>query len=63
MLAIELSDGIDIGDKFIVTRQRPSELDLQVLFGMGNTDAIILSEFLKQMNALVSEPIPGIPFA
>ena len=35
------------------------QLNLQILFGSVNADAIILSKPLEQMDSLVDEPIPG----
>jgi len=61
LLAVELSDGIDVANKFIASSERPTEFDLQVLF--GHPDPVIRGEFLKQMDASVGEPILGITFA
>ena len=63
MLAIELADGVNIGDELIASGECPSELDLQVLLGIRDPNPILPDEPFEQVNSLMQQPIPGFPFA
>ena len=60
---VQLSDSIDVGNKFVSARERPVDLELQIFFRIWNSDSVILSEFLKQMDTLMHHAVPGITFA
>src|SRR5208282_1370533 len=61
--AIERPEGINVGNEIVVTGKSSEHLYLQVLLGTENANTIILREFLKQMNPLVNQAIPGISFS
>src|SRR5580698_11664951 len=58
--AVERSDGIDVGDEVILLRQWPLELDLQVAAGLANADAVVLTEPVQELEALLQHPVPAI---
>src|SRR5260370_454102 len=62
VLAIDLPDGIKIGDEFASAQQCPQHFDLQILFRTANVYAIIPSKCFEQMHALVEEAVPGFSF-
>ena len=47
--SIELTDGVDVGNKLIGVREVPDDLDLKVLFRLGNANPIVLSKALEKM--------------
>ena len=53
-----MSDGVDVGDEVIALRERPCELDLQVLLGLANADTVVLGEALEQLDALLQHAVP-----
>src|SRR5580704_1150475 len=59
---VELAEGVDISDEFVVAWKGADHLHLQVLSWTANLDAIVLCETLEQMDALVNEAIPGFSF-
>jgi hypothetical protein len=62
-LAVDLPNGIDIGDKLIAIGERMNQFQLKVLVGMRDSDAIGLSEQVKQVNSLMDQLVPGFPSA
>ena len=48
-LAIEFSDGIDVGNEVVLVADGPGELDLQILLRLGDLDTIVLAEPVKSM--------------
>src|SRR5713101_716625 len=63
MLAIDLPDGIKIGDEFASPRQCSKHFDLEILLRIANPYAIIPCKCFEQMDALVEEAVPGFSFA
>jgi hypothetical protein len=51
-LAIELTDGVNVGNKLIGIWKVPDHLDLKILLRLGNVDSIVLGKELEQMHAL-----------
>ena len=58
--AVELTDGIHISDEVVAARERPHELDLQILPRPANADAVILAKPVKQLDALLQHAIPAV---
>src|SRR5207247_4200051 len=58
--AIQLPNGIDEGDELVLAGKRPYKLDLQVAAGLANAHAIVLTEAVEQLNALLEHAIPAI---
>jgi hypothetical protein len=48
-----MPDCIGVCHEGIATRERPGELDLQVLVGLANANAIVFDEALEQLDALL----------
>src|SRR5712692_2463258 len=63
VLAINLPEGIKIGNEFAPSRQRPHDLDLKILLRTANPNAIVPRKGFEQMDALVEEAVPGLSFA
>jgi hypothetical protein len=42
-----MADGIDVGNEVIMVRKRSRELDLEILPGLANTDAVVLREAIQ----------------
>src|SRR5712692_6690527 len=63
VLAINLPEGIQIGNEFASSRQCPHDLDLKILLRTANPNAIIPRKGFEQMDALVEEAVPGLSFA
>src|SRR5713226_7323034 len=63
VLAIDLPEGIKIGNEFAPSRQRPHDLDLKILLRTANPNAIVPRKGFEQMDALVEEAVPGLSFA
>src|SRR5580704_3915428 len=59
-LAIELANGINIGNKLICVRKLPHLFGLKVLLRLGNVNAIVLGKALEEMHTLMHQPIPGL---
>src|SRR5579872_4716587 len=57
---VDFANGIDISDEVVVVGDRTFELDLQVLTGLADTDAIILAETIEQRDALLQHAIPAV---
>ena len=55
---VQVSDRVNVGNEVITLRQRPCELDLQVLPGLADPDAVVLSEALEQLDALLQHAVP-----
>src|SRR5712692_10325858 len=63
VLAIDLPEGIQIGNEFASSRQCPHDLDLKILLRTANSYAIIPRKGFEQMDSLVEEAVPGFSFA
>src|SRR5712691_12736551 len=63
VLAIDLPEGIKIGNEFAPSRQCPKQLDLQIPLRIANPNAIIPRKCFEQMDPLVEEAVPGFSFA
>src|SRR5712691_7361874 len=63
VLAIDLPEGIQIGNEFASSRQCPKHFDLQILLRAANPNAIIPRKGFEQMDPLVEEVVPGLSFA
>src|SRR5579863_2044992 len=61
MLAIKLTNRINIGDELIASCEGSSDFELQVLLGATDNHPLLAHELLEQMNSLMQEPIPGLP--
>lgn len=59
MVAIEGANGVNLADKLMAASQAAQQLNLQVLGGIWDVDAVVLRKALKQMNALVEQSVPG----
>ena len=57
-----MSNGVDVGHEGIATRERSDELDLEVLAGLANANAIVLDEALEQLDALLQHVVPSTAF-
>src|SRR2546430_13067764 len=58
--AIEFADCIDVGYEFVVSANRQDEFDLQVAQRLADADAVILTETLQQLDALLQHSIPTV---
>jgi hypothetical protein len=52
-LTVKFPNGIDVGDELAAVGQRAQHLQLQILFGVRDANAIVASEHLKEVNALM----------
>ncbi|MGB8115100.1 MAG: hypothetical protein WCF22_15065 [Candidatus Sulfotelmatobacter sp.] len=60
-IAIQLPDGIDIGNEVVASGKPLFHLDLQIAMWLPNADAIILAEAGKQHEALFEHAVPIVP--
>src|SRR5712692_3716085 len=63
VLAINLPEGIQIGNEFASSRQGLHNLDLKILLRTANPNAIIPRKGFEQMDSLAEEAVPGLSFA
>src|SRR5207237_380192 len=56
---VEVSNSVDIGNEVVSSGERPCELDLQVLPGLANTNAVVLCEALEELDPLLQHTIPS----
>ena len=59
-MAIEVTNGINVGHELIGIREFPYHLDLKVLLRLGNLDSVVLGEILEEMHTLMEQPVPGL---
>src|SRR5271157_2126190 len=58
--AVDLSNSIDIGDELIAIRERADHLQLKVFLRAPDADAIVLGEFVEQVDTLMDEFVPRV---
>jgi len=63
MLTVKFPNRINIGDKLAAIGQRAQNLQLKILLGVRDANAIVLSEHLEEMDALMHELVPRVPVA
>ena len=59
-LAVELADGVEIGNKFMPPGKGADHFDLQVFLWSSNANAIFLRESFEQVDPLVDQTVPGL---
>jgi hypothetical protein len=52
LCAIQLTDGIDVGHKFVSVWESPDKLLLHVLLGLANADSVISGKLLQEADPL-----------
>jgi|SRR4029077_78286 len=57
--AVETPDRVHVGNEVVSSVERPCELDLQVLQGLANTNAVVLCKALEKLDPLLQHAIPG----
>ena len=55
-----IPDCIDVGHELVFSANRQDEFDLQVAVWLADSDAVILTETLEQLNALLQHSIPTV---
>ena len=58
-LAVQLADGIDVGDELVAISNGAAELDLQIAAGIPNSHPVILDKSRQQVDPLLKHLIPG----
>jgi hypothetical protein len=57
---VQVTDGIDIGHKFVAVCEWTNEFLLHVSFGLANADSVISGELLQQTDSLAKQALPVV---
>ena len=61
-LAIEFTDGVDVGDELVAVGQVPDHLELQILLRLGNANPIVSCKAFEEMHTLMEQRSQVSPF-